>query len=90
MKHSEWLTGLKSIAPDAFGQMLPPTNFCQEWLDSLLGKNAVEVITEVKSIGEEYQVTKQDGVESVRSLDINPCRLSVEVEAGLITKACFG
>ena len=71
-------------------QEIPPTMFVQEWLDSLIGKPAVDVFTEVKSIGEEYQVTKQDGVESVRSLDMNPCRLSVEVEDGLITKACFG
>ena len=71
-------------------QEIPPTMFVQEWLDSLIGKPAVDVFTEVKAIGEEYQVTKQDGVESVRSLDMNPCRLSVEVEAGLITKACFG
>ena len=71
-------------------QEIPPTMFVQEWLDSLIGKPAVDVFTEVKAIGEEYQVTKQDGVESVRSLDMNPCRLSVEVEDGLITKACFG
>ena len=71
-------------------QEIPPTMFVQEWLDSLIGKPAADVFTEVKAIGEEYQVTKQDGVESVRSLDMNPCRLSVEVEDGLITKACFG
>ena len=70
--------------------MKPPTKFCQEWLDSLLGKNATDVVTEVKALGEEYRITKYDGLSSASTRDYRPCRLSVEVEGGLITKARFG
>ena len=71
-------------------KIITPTKFVQEWLDSLIAKDAADVFAEVKAVGEQYQITKRDGAVLATTRDYRPCRLSVEVEGGLITKACFG
>ena len=62
----------------------------QEWIDSILGMSVESVLAEAKELDAEYRVTKRDGLPSTVTRDYRPCRLSVEVEGGLITKAYFG
>ena len=71
-------------------KIIQPHKLVQAWLDSLIAKDVNGVFDEAKAIGEEYQITKRDGAVLATTRDYRPCRLSVEVEDGLITKAYFG